>query len=592
MFKKIKILCEKKHYNLLILLFFGLLFATFFELIGLGSIPIFSMAIVDLSSFKQKLSPYINVDFLNSLSHYKIILYGALILTITFVVKNLYLAFIIYIQGLVQKELKVSIGLRLFKQYISAPYTFHLNRNPAILLRTITADSGRATRVIFSLIILLRELLILVTIFTLLFIVDPVITFYVFCSLSIFVGIFFYFTKRGLKERGQIVQDRGGEQIKIVNQSLGAIKDVKILNRENFLEKIFDENIGVIEKNMLLNYFFVQMPRLFLEVICIIAVVVVSTVFLYMERSIISIIPIISLLAVSTIRLIPSFNTIATSLAAIRQLLPSFNLVTKEISEMTSIRPIFSNAVKKNAEFSKDIYFKNVNFQYPNVNVFSIFDLNLKINHGEKIGFIGDSGAGKSTLIDLLLGLLQTTSGNIIVDNKNISENLRNWQNQIGYVPQDIYLLDDTIKKNIAFGIPEKNIDNKKLLKSIEMSQLKEFINSLPDGEHTIVGNRGIRLSGGQKQRIGIARALYNNRKILILDEATSSLDINNEKKVMEEIFSLGGSRTLIIVTHRHQTVQNCDNVFLLDKGKLLEQGKYEYLNNKYNLNEFIKKKD
>ena len=592
MFKKIKILCEKKHYNLLILIFFGLLFATFFELIGLGSIPIFSMAIVDLSSFKQKLSPYINVDFLNSLSHYKIILYGALILTITFVVKNLYLAFIIYIQGLVQKELKVSIGLRLFKQYISAPYVFHLNRNPAILLRTITADSGRATRVIFSLIILLRELLILVTIFTLLFIVDPVITFYVFCSLSIFVGIFFYFTKRGLKERGQIVQDRGGEQIKIVNQSLGAIKDVKILNRENFLEKIFDENIGVIEKNMLLNYFFVQMPRLFLEVICIIAVVVVSTVFLYMERSIISIIPVISLLAVSAIRLIPSFNTIATSLAAIRQLLPSFNLVTKEISEMTSIRPIFSNAVKKNAEFSKDIYFKNVNFQYPNVNVFSIFDLNLKINHGEKIGFIGDSGAGKSTLIDLLLGLLQTTSGNIIVDNKNISENLRNWQNQIGYVPQDIYLLDDTIKKTIAFGIPEKNIDNKKLLKSIEMSQLKEFINSLPDGEHTIVGNRGIRLSGGQKQRIGIARALYNNPKILILDEATSSLDINNEKKVMEEIFSLGGSRTLIIVTHRHQTVQNCDNVFLLDKGKLLEQGKYEYLNNKYNLNEFIKKKD
>ena len=181
------------------------------------------------------------------------------------------------------------------------------------------------------------------------FIVDPVITFYVFCSLSIFVGIFFYFTKRGLKERGQIVQDRGGEQIKIVNQSLGAIKDVKILNRENFLEKIFDENIGVIEKNMLLNYFFTQMPRLFLEVICIIAVVVVSTVFLYMERSIISIIPIISLLAVSTIRLIPSFNTIATSLAAIRQLLPSFNLVTKEISEMTSIRPIFSNALKKYA---------------------------------------------------------------------------------------------------------------------------------------------------------------------------------------------------------------------------------------------------
>ena len=194
-------------------------------------------------------------------------------------------------------------------------------------------------------------------------------------------------------------------------------------------------------------------------------------------------------------------------------------------------------------------------------------------------------------MINLLLGLLQPTEGKILIDGKDISKNLRNWQSQIGYVSQDIYLLDDTIRNNIAFGHSDANINSDHVVNAIKTAQLESFINSLPDGEETIIGNRGVRLSGGQRQRIGIARALYNNPSILILDEATSSLDIENEKKIMNDIFSSSQLITLIIITHRHQTVQNCDNIFLLDQGKLIDQGEYDYLNNKHNLNSFIEKK-
>ena len=186
---------------------------------------------------------------------------------------------------------------------------------------------------------------------------------------------------------------------------------------------------------------------------------------------------------------------------------------------------------------------------------------------------------------------MQPTEGKILVDGKDISENLKSWQSQIGYVPQDIYLLDDTIRNNIAFANSEIDINSNKLSNAIKLAQLKSFINSLPNGEETIIGNMGIRLSGGQKQRIGIARALYHNPSVLILDEATSSLDIENEQKIMNEIFSSSQSKTLIIITHRHQTVQNCDNIFLLDKSRLIDQGKYDYLNHQHNLNSFIKTK-
>ena len=591
MLKNIKILLTRNQKKQCIFLFFGSVVASFIEIIGIGSIPVFAMVIIDINLLKSKLPSFVDPSLFDQFNQNQIALFSAITLIVIFLLKNLYLTLMIYWLGKVTISIRSIIKSRLMKSYINAPYVFHLQRNPAELLRSVTGDASNATDVILSTIVLFRELLLLILIFALLFYVDPFISFSVFLFLIFFVGLFFFLTKKKLKIIGKMIQYFSGIEIKIVNQGLGAIKEVKILNKEKHVEEIFKQNFGEIEKNAFLSFFINSMPRLFLEVVSVMAVVVISTIFVFMDRSTISIIPLISLLAISAVRLVPAFGAISTSLVSIRTKTPSFDFVSKEISELENTTIPLDQGKKEEIKFFKNIYVKEINFRYPNTKIYSIIILNLLINSGKKIGFIGNSGAGKSTFVNLLLGLLQPTEGKILVDGKDISENLRNWQSQIGYVPQEIYLLDDTIRNNIAFGHSATNINSDHVSNAIKLAQLESFINSLPDGEETIVGNVGIRLSGGQKQRIGIARALYINPRILVFDEATSSLDIENEQKIISEIFSLGRSTTLVIITHRHQTVQNCDIVFLLDKGKLIDQGKYDYLNHKYNLNSFIKKK-
>jgi len=374
-----------------------------------------------------------------------------------------------------------------------------------------------------------------------------------------------------------------GHEIKIANQSLGAIKEVKILNKEKYVEEIFIQNVDELEKNALHLFFLSSMPRLFLEVVSVMAVVVISTISIFIYTSIASMIPVITLLAVSAVRLIPAFGSIANSLTIIRSRIPSFDFVSKEISGLENTNIILDQGKEEKIKFFKDIYVKKVNFKYPNTNTYSIIDFNLLINSGKKIGFIGNSGAGKSTFVNLLLGLLQPTEGKILVDGKNISENLRNWQSQIGYVSQDIYLLDDTIRNNIAFGHSDTSINSDHVLNAIKTAQLENFINDLPNGEETIIGNRGVRLSGGQKQRIAIARALYSQPRVLIFDEATSSLDLENERKIMDKICRNNKDLTFIIISHRNNTVKNCDLIYVFDNGKLIDEGSYEEILNKHN---------
>ena len=488
-----------------------------------------------------------------------------------------------YFQGKVIKTLRSNLGLRLFRSYINAHYIFHLQRNPAELLRGTTSDVGGAIDLIMSIIVLLREILLLFMIFALLFYADPFISFSVFVILTSFVGLFFFLTKKKLKIIGKMIQFFTGNQIKIVNQGLGAIKEIKISNKEKHVEEIFKQNVDEIEKNIFFSFFLNAMPRLFLEVISVIAVVVVSTISVFMYASTALMIPLMTLLAVSTVRLIPTFGAIAMSLTIIRVKTPSLDFISKEISELENTNIILNQENEKEIKFFKNIHVKKVNFKYPNTNACSIIDFNLSINSGKKIGFIGNSGAGKSTFVNLLLGLLKPTEGKILIDGKDISENLRNWQSQIGYVSQDIYLLDDTIRNNIAFGKSGTSINSEHLLNVIKTAQLENFVNSLSNGEETIIGNRGVRISGGQKQRIGIARALYNKPRVLIFDEATSSLDLENERKIMDKIYQSNKELTFIIISHRNNTVKNCDLIYVFDNGKLIDKGSYKEILSKHN---------
>jgi ATP-binding cassette subfamily C protein len=330
-----------------------------------------------------------------------------------------------------------------------------------------------------------------------------------------------------------------------------------------------------------------QTPRLFLEFIAVLTISLISILFVIINLTNEQIIPTVSLLAVCCIRLIPAFTLIVSALSARNFSVPHFKLVSRELAnfptEDRSInKNLTDNKIANKKFFENQIKFENVFFSHENSNAKILKNIFLEIKQGQKIGIIGKSGAGKSTLIDLILGLIKPTNGNIFVDDTNLNDNLRDWQKQIGYVPQDIYLLDDTIRNNIAFGLNTNDINQETILKSIELSRLKDYVSSLEKKENTVVGNRGIKVSGGQKQRIGIARALYHNPKILILDEATSSLDTINERKIMEEIYNTAENITLIVVTHRHKSVSNCDKIYLLDDGKIIDEGKFTDLEKRH----------
>ena len=592
MLKNFKIICGDGSFYKILILFLGLIFAAILELVGIGSIPIFVMLITDINLLKSKIPDFLEIDFIFELSTIDIIIYAAVVLTFIFLIKNLYLALITFYQGLVYKRLRINLSSKLFSIYTNINYSFHLQNNPAILLRNIEGEASRAITVIQSIISLFKEFLILLVVFFLLMITDPIISLFAFFILSIFVGIFYLLTNNRMLKNGKIIQFIRGEQVKHINQSLGAIKEVKILNKENFLFRIFSKNLNIFENAYLENYFLSSLPRLFLELIVISTLVVVVISFVYFDRNIANIIPLLSLLVIAAVRLMPSFNTISTSLAKIRDLTPSYNLVADEISKLENKQINLSSKVANNVKFENNILINNLSFKYEKTEKYALENLILDIKVGTKIGIIGNSGAGKSTFVDLILGLLSPTKGKIEVDNQNIQNNMRDWQNLIGYVPQDIYLLDETIQNNIALGVNKDLFNENKFEIAVKIAQLEDFIKNLKLGRQTIVGNRGVRLSGGQRQRIGIARALYNNNKILVFDEATNSLDLENEKKIIENIFLLDKNKTLLLVTHRHETVKQCDEILLFNGGKLIDQGDYNYLNRKYHLNIYIKKKD
>ena len=444
-----------------------------------------------------------------------------------------------------------------------------------------------AIKVTLGTLTIVRESLVLIVVFILLYLNEPTISISVFVLLLSICGIFFYFTRKKVTFKGHEQHVAEGERLKIINHALGSIRETKILNRENYLINLFRQKHDEMEKHVLFMSILSQTPRLFLEFIAVLAISLISILFVMINLTNEQIIPTVSLLAVCCIRLIPAFTLIVSSLSARNFSIPHFKLVSRELANLptedkSKNKNLTDNKIANKKFFQNQIKFENVFFSHENSNAKILKNIFLEIKQGQKIGIIGKSGAGKSTLIDLILGLIKPTNGNIFVDDENLNDNLRNWQKQIGYVPQDIYLLDDTIRNNIAFGLNTNDINQEAILKSIELSKLKDYVSSLEKKENTVVGNRGIKVSGGQKQRIGIARALYHNPKILILDEATSSLDTINERKIMEEIYNTVENITLIVVTHRYKSVLNCDKIYLLDNGKIIDEGKFADLEKKH----------
>ena len=568
MLNKINLIISQKEKKKLYLLSFLLIFSTIIELLSIGSIPLYASLILNPSFVINYSQNYLDLSFLLNYNQNNLIIYGSIILILIFIIKNLILTFINYYNGTINKEIKANLASRLFRKYILSDYETHLSRNTSIIIRNITTEVTRTSIYILSFVMLLKESLLLTSVFILLFSVDFKTTAIIFVLFPFVSGTYYYLIKNSSKERGKIIQILTGQNLKTLNHSLGSLKFLKILNKENFMIKIFSDRINQIEYKDFIQRFLLTLPKITLEVITIIMFSVITISFLYSGRTLDNFIPFITLLCVSAIRIIPSLNLISISFTNIKFNSPAFDLITNELRDHLEIKNNNNYENISDKIFNSEIKLNNVSYKYPNTKKNVLEKINLSIKPGDKIGILGPSGSGKSTLIDLILGLLKPNEGEITIDGKKL--NVKNWNNKLGYVSQDVYLLDDSIRANVAFGENESQFNQTRFYNALEKSQLSQFVNSLEKKDMTEVGDRGIRLSGGQKQRIGIARCLYLNPKLIILDEPTSSLDDENEIKIMQDIYNLK-EYTIIIISHKNQIFKDCKKIFKLENKGLIE---------------------
>ncbi len=505
-----------------------------------------------------------------------LIFVGLSVTLVIFLTKNLFLTFNHWQNTKFLEKTNLEISNKLFKSYLKRDYIFFIKTNTAQLYRNVTAEIASFIEYINRYIIFSSEIIIFFGIAALLLYLDFLGTMIILFLVSVSSFVIYTLTKKKIdiyaKERISVA----GELNKHVMQGFFSAKDVKILDREeNLIHQVYinlvkNAEIGVFMK------FIGGLPKFLFEflVVCVFIVLVLS--MIYLERNPLDIIMYLGVFAVASFRIIPGASRIFISLQEIKFRRTSVNLLSNELNAKDNSY-VKKNTQQKNfnqpIKFQRQINVKNLCFSYPTRKEFSLSEISMNIKKGESIGIIGETGSGKSTLINLFIGLLKPSKGKVEVDELNILSNLSGWYKKIGYVPQSIYLMDDTIKKNIAFGLRDDDIDDVLIKKAVEKASLNTLLNNLPNGLETIVGERGIGLSGGQQQRIGIARALYRDPEILILDEATSSLDNTTEKKIMDSIELLKRKITLLIVTHRLSTVNKCDKIFFIDKGKITKQG-------------------
>lgn len=556
---------RKSALTLLVLMLFGMTLET----LGVGLVvPVIGLMMQEDLASKYALVNQV-LNFFNNPSQSEIIIGAILFLVLAFLVKNMFLAFLAWCQARFAYGVQRHISQRLFNTYLAQDYDFHLKRNSAQLIRNVTTETNLFTLSINAFLLIVAESFVAFGIIALLLFVEPVGAMLVAMVLALAMLGFLWVTKSKILSWGKARQYHEGMRIQHLQQAIGGIKDVILLNREGYFQKEYQKHNVKSSKVASLQFFLQQMPRLWLEFLAILGLAILVIIMVNQGGGIQTILPILGLFAAAAFRLIPSVNRILSSIQTVRYGIPIVDLLYNEFN----LKHKGMSEARSPFELSNSIELKKISFLYQDTSANAISNISIKISRGESIGLIGESGSGKSTLVDIILGLLQPRSGLILVDGANIHDNIKGWQRQIGYVPQTIYLTDNSLRENIAFGIIKQKIDPQAIERALEAAHLTAFIASLPDGLDTIVGERGVRLSGGQRQRIGIARALYNDPDVLVLDEATSALDNDTEHEIMKAIAVMHGSKTIIIVAHRLSTVENCDQIYRLQSGRIVGQG-------------------
>ena len=561
-------------------LFFLMIIASLVEVLSVAAVPVLVAVLSDPEQVLANERFAFVWDLFGINSNQGLLIFGSLFVFGAFVLKNAFLIFYKWISTSFIFGLYTRLGDKLFRTYMDAPYTFHLGRNSAELLRNVTQETQLlVVKFLFPFMKFVMDVGIVTGILILLLLAEPVMTIVVFGVLGGGSMLFMRSLRNSIKKYGLQEQHYRGQMIQSVNEGLGGFKDVKVMGRTDFFKDRFHNDLGKTSHSFRFKEFVGQIIIPSVETFAVVGMLMMALFLFVQGKDLTSIIPILALFITATARLMPAF----------KKTIHHYNIIKYH---GYVVDPVYDDLTllddkKQSYDSSQDIevlplneslQFKNVSYSYPEASEAALDNVSLEIKKGQIVGFVGTSGAGKTTVVDVLLGLLKPQNGSVEVDGTDISSKLQGWQKNIGYIPQTIYLSDDTIRKNIAFGIPDEKIDDNRIKNAIKSAQLDDYISRLPEGYNTMIGEGGVRISGGQRQRIGIARALYHNPEVLIMDEATSALDNQTERKVMEQIESLKEGRTIIMIAHRLSTVKNADKLFLMEYGKLIGEGTYEEL--------------
>jgi ABC-type multidrug transport system fused ATPase/permease subunit len=557
--KLIKLFSKDEKYKYILLLILSFI-STFLELISIAMlIPL----LASISGEKLFISEFINdiglpTDLINYLDFGNIII----LIMILFFLKFCLLLGISYFRNNFIFDFQLRLINKLFEKYIKRSYLFHVSYNSAKILKDITEEVHNVSiGYMGSLTAMILDCIMILTLLSFLLFVQIKTTFIVIIFTGIIIFTIYRYLKNRIFDLGVRREKYNFVHLKNIMQAFEGIKEIKIFQKEGEILENFKTNSSNVKHINWLVMFLNEIPRLFFELISIISFLIILLFFVKLEYSFVEIISYFTIILAVFIRIMPSINRLVVSYINITVNNKSLDVIFKTLLENTITEPNKSKICEK-IHFDKGIVIKNLTFYYDNSKN-KIFDkFNLEIKKGEFIALIGATGSGKTTLIDLIAGLLSPNDGEILSDDQNIENNKNNWLSKIGYVPQNIFLNDDSIEKNIAFTMNEEKIDKNKIVEVARQSQIYEFVKNKKDGLNTIVGERGAKLSGGQKQRIGIARALYNNSEILILDEFTSALDIKTEEEILQELSKLKKNKTIIISTHKSDVLKHCDKVF------------------------------